>query len=126
MAIVKPMTKEQADRFDKGVDPDTGKPVAVAADATATGVDRAGAARAAGAPPASAAPASLSLDRTDLNPYGQKVFGRLVADAIVKTQVELGPDLIGVPGGPTTVQPGGPAGARPVLVPSQPVPRPSM
>jgi hypothetical protein len=52
----------------------------------------------------------MSLDRTHLNPYGQKVFGRMVADAIVKTQVELGPDLIGVPGGPTTVQPGGPPG----------------
>ena len=68
---------------------------------------------------------AMPLDRTHLNPYGQKVFGRLVADAIVKTQVELGPDLIGVPGGPTTVQPGGPAGARPVPVPAQPAPRPS-
>jgi lysophospholipase L1-like esterase len=46
---------------------------------TATGVD----AVAGGRVPA--------MDRTHLNPYGQKVFGRMVADAIVKTQVELGP-----------------------------------
>jgi lysophospholipase L1-like esterase len=111
--MLKRMTQEQADKFDKGVDPDTGKPVAMAADATATGIDRAGSA------------AVVALDRTHLNPYGQKVFGRIVADAIVKTQVELGPDLIGVPGGPTTVQPGGPAGARPVPVPAQPAPRPT-
>jgi len=110
VAMLKRMTQEQADKFDKGNDPDTGKPVAAAADATATGV-------------AAAAPAPL--DRTHLNPYGQKVFGRLVADAIVKTQVELGPDLIGVPGGPTTVQPSGPPGSRPVPVPAQPAPRPS-
>ncbi|MGA1983212.1 MAG: GDSL-type esterase/lipase family protein [Acidobacteriaceae bacterium] len=109
-ALLNRGTQEQADKFDKGNDPDTGKPVAVAADATATGVD---------------APAPAALDRTHLNPYGQKVFGRLVADAIVRTQVELGPDLIGVPGGPTTVQPGGPPGSRPVPVPAQPVPRPS-
>ena len=110
VAMLKRMTQEQADKFDKGNDPDTGKPVVVAADATATGVD---------------ATAPAALDRTHLNPYGQKVFGRLVADAIVKTQVELGPDLIGVPGGPTTVQPGGPPGSRPVAVPVQPAPRPS-
>jgi lysophospholipase L1-like esterase len=105
VAMLKRMTQEQADKFDKGNDPDTGKPVAVAADATATGVD---------------ASATAALDRTHLNPNGQKVFGRLVADAIVKTQVELGPDLIGVPGGPTTVQPGGSPGSRPVAVPMQP------
>jgi hypothetical protein len=38
-----------------------------------------------------------TLDRTHLNPYGQKTFGRIVADQIVRTQVELGPDLIGEP-----------------------------
>jgi lysophospholipase L1-like esterase len=110
IAMLKRMTQQQADKFDRGNDPDTGKPVAAAADATATGVD---------------APAPAALDRTHLNPYGQKVFGRLVADAIVKTQVELGPDLIGVPGGPTTVQPGGPPGSRPVPVPAQPAARPT-
>jgi lysophospholipase L1-like esterase len=36
-------------------------------------------------------------DRTHLNPYGQKVFGRMVADQIVRTQVELGPDVVGEP-----------------------------
>jgi lysophospholipase L1-like esterase len=118
VAMLKRMSQELADRYDKGTDPDTGKPLAVAVDSTATGVDRAGAV-AGGAAPAAA------LDRTHLNPYGQKVFGRMVADAIVKTQVELGPDLIGVPGGPTTVQPGGPPASRPVPVPVQPASRPS-
>ncbi|SNT40147.1 Lysophospholipase L1 [Granulicella rosea] len=37
------------------------------------------------------------LDRTHLNPYGQKVFGRIVADNLVRTLVELGPDVIGEP-----------------------------
>ena len=108
VAMLKRMTQEQADKFDKGNDPESGKPVA---DATATGVD-------------AAAPAAL--DRTHLNPNGQKVFGRLVADAIVKTQVELGPDLIGVPGGPTTVQPGGSPGSQPVPVQVQPAARPNV
>ena len=105
VAMLKRMTQEQADKFDKGNDPDTGKPVIAAADATATGVDK---------------KAPDALDRTHLNPSGQKVFGRMVADAIVKTQVELGPDLIGVPGGTTTVQPDGPLASRPVPVPVQP------
>jgi lysophospholipase L1-like esterase len=81
------MTQEQADRFDKNADPETGKLVATpAADnvtATASGIDR----------PAAAA----ALDRTHLNPYGQKVFGRIVADQLVRTQVELGPDVVGEP-----------------------------
>jgi lysophospholipase L1-like esterase len=83
VAMLKHMTQEQADKFDKGVDPDTGKAAAVVegsptdvAVALATG-------------------GTIPLDRTHLNPHGQKVFGRLVADAIVRTQVELGPDLIG-------------------------------
>ncbi len=36
-------------------------------------------------------------DRTHLNAKGQAVFGRMVADNLVRTQVELGPDLVGVP-----------------------------
>jgi lysophospholipase L1-like esterase len=36
-------------------------------------------------------------DRTHLNPNGQKVFGRIVADQLVRTLVELGPDVVGVP-----------------------------
>jgi hypothetical protein len=41
-----------------------------------------------------------SLDRTHLNEQGKKVFGRLVADTLIKTQVELGPDVIGEPAKP--------------------------
>jgi lysophospholipase L1-like esterase len=37
------------------------------------------------------------LDRTHLDGYGKKFFGRIVADNIVRTQVELGPDVIGTP-----------------------------
>jgi lysophospholipase L1-like esterase len=37
------------------------------------------------------------LDRTHLNPEGQKVFGRMVADNVSRWLVELGPDVIGVP-----------------------------
>ncbi len=37
------------------------------------------------------------LDRTHLNDKGKKVFGRMVADALVRTQVELGPDVVGEP-----------------------------
>jgi hypothetical protein len=36
-------------------------------------------------------------DRTHLNAKGQAVFGRMVADSLVRTQVELGPDIIGQP-----------------------------
>jgi lysophospholipase L1-like esterase len=37
------------------------------------------------------------LDRTHLNQHGKEVFGRLIADNVIRTQVELGPDVIGVP-----------------------------
>jgi lysophospholipase L1-like esterase len=92
------MTQAQADRFDKNADPETGKlaasPAASAAPdnvtATASGIDR---------PAASAASVPAALDRTHLNPYGQKVFGRIVADQMVRTLVELGPDVIGAPAG---------------------------
>jgi lysophospholipase L1-like esterase len=36
-----------------------------------------------------------AIDRTHLNPDGQKVFGRIVAEQLARTLVELGPDLIG-------------------------------
>jgi lysophospholipase L1-like esterase len=36
-------------------------------------------------------------DRTHLNEKGQSLFGRIVADNLVRTQVELGPDVIGEP-----------------------------
>ncbi len=38
-----------------------------------------------------------AIDRTHLNDKGKKVFGRMVADNLVRTLVELGPDVIGVP-----------------------------
>jgi hypothetical protein len=78
------MTQEDADRFDRGLDHETGKPVPLpgsdAVATTASGVDK-----------------PAALDRTHLNPYGQKVFGRLVADNLVRTLVELGPDVVGEP-----------------------------
>jgi lysophospholipase L1-like esterase len=40
--------------------------------------------------------AAAKLDRTHLNAKGKEVFGRMVADALIRTQVELGPDVIGV------------------------------
>jgi lysophospholipase L1-like esterase len=36
------------------------------------------------------------VDRTHLNEKGKAVFGRIVADSLVRTQVELGPDVVGV------------------------------
>ena len=42
-------------------------------------------------------------DRTHLNPHGQEVFGRMVADALVRTQVELGPDVVGEVAGKSVV-----------------------
>jgi lysophospholipase L1-like esterase len=38
-----------------------------------------------------------TTDRTHLNPKGQALFGRMVADILVRTQVELGPNVIGEP-----------------------------
>lgn len=38
-----------------------------------------------------------AIDRTHLDDLGKKVFGRIVADDLVRTRVELGPDVIGVP-----------------------------
>ena len=32
-----------------------------------------------------------------LNAKGQALFGRMVADTLVRTQVELGPDVVGEP-----------------------------
>jgi lysophospholipase L1-like esterase len=36
-------------------------------------------------------------DRTHLNQHGKDVFGRMVADNVIRTQVELGPNVNGVP-----------------------------
>jgi lysophospholipase L1-like esterase len=38
----------------------------------------------------------VAIDRTHLDDAGKKVFGRMIADNIVRTRVELGPDVIGV------------------------------
>ncbi len=84
-AMLKDMTQQEADKFDKGIDPQTGKLEGIRApdgvSATASGVD---------------APVA-AFDRTHLNPYGQKVFGRIVADQLARTRVELGPDVVGEP-----------------------------
>ncbi len=68
VAMLKKMTQEEADKFDAELHPD-----------------------------AKAENAKPGLDRTHLNPYGQKVFGRIVADQVVRTLVELGPDVVGEP-----------------------------
>jgi len=65
------MTQEEADQFDAPVHPD--------------------------AKYENAGKPQPTLDRTHLNPHGQKVFGRIVAEQVVRTLVELGPDLIGAP-----------------------------
>ncbi len=39
--------------------------------------------------------APAKLDRTHLNARGQEIFGRMVADAVVRTQVELASDVVG-------------------------------
>ena len=72
--MLKKMTQEQADKFDAETGPD---PKAENSDA------------------AGANAFSVPLDRTHLNTYGQKVFGRIVADQPVRARVELGPDFLG-------------------------------
>ena len=62
------MTQEQVDQFDAVLHPD----------ATAE----------------NAAKSQPKLDRTHLNPHGQQVFGRIVAEQLVKVRPELAPDLI--------------------------------
>ncbi len=71
-AMLNRMGQEEADKLDK-----------------TNGGDIAGDAR--------TAVGKTAIDRTHLNPAGQKIFGRMVADAVVRTQVELGPDVIGEP-----------------------------
>jgi lysophospholipase L1-like esterase len=70
-AMLNKMGQEEADRFDALLHPD----------ATAE----------------NPAAVKTTLDRTHLNAYGQKVFGRVVADQLVRTLVELGPDVVGEP-----------------------------
>jgi len=49
--------------------------------------------------------AAPALDRTHLDEKGKAVFGRIVADNLVRTQVELGPDVIGLPVGAAAALP---------------------
>ncbi len=56
---------------------------------------------------------NAKLDRTHLNPMGQQLFGRMVADALIRTQVELGPDVIGEPAGKSVVPTFAPQQASP-------------
>ena len=49
----------------------------------------------------------VKLDRTHLDAKGQALFGRMVADTLVRTQVELGPDVVGVPKAASTAAAGG-------------------
>ncbi len=73
-ALLNHMTQEQADEFDAVAHVDAG-----------------------------AENKTTTLDRTHLNPHGQVVFGRMVADAVVRTQVELGPDVVGEAAGKSVV-----------------------
>jgi lysophospholipase L1-like esterase len=50
-----------------------------------------------GHPDAKAENTNPSLDRTHLNAHGKQVFGRIVAQLLVRTQVELRPDVVGDP-----------------------------
>ena len=74
-AYVNPLGQEQADSFDAATHPD--------AKAENT--------------------AAASKDRTHLNDKGKAVFGRMVADNVVRSQVELGPSVKGLPAGATPV-----------------------
>jgi lysophospholipase L1-like esterase len=71
------MTQEQADDFDMTNHPDA------KAESTST-----------------AAP-----DRTHLNEKGKAIFGRLIADNVIRSEVELGPNVIGLPEGSGPVLP---------------------
>jgi lysophospholipase L1-like esterase len=77
-ALLDKMTQEEADQFDAKAHPDAKaeNPAAVTAST--------------GSPVAQPA-----LDRTHLNAYGQRFFGRIVANELIRTQVELGPDVVG-------------------------------
>ena len=67
-AMLNGMTQEQADAFDATADPDE----------KAENADK----------------AAPKLDRTHLNPYGQMIFGRIVAETLARSRAELAPDVI--------------------------------
>lgn len=62
------MTQEQADRFDAVFHPD-----------------------------ANSENKNQGPDRTHLNHDGQMLFGRMIADNVIRTEVELGPNVVGLP-----------------------------
>jgi lysophospholipase L1-like esterase len=64
-----------------------------------------------------APPDRAQLDRTHLDDEGKRVFGRMVADSMVRTLVELGPDVIGVHAAQT--QPVPQANAGPQALPGR-------
>jgi pectin methylesterase-like acyl-CoA thioesterase len=85
------MTQEQADALDAQAHPD------------------AAAENGAGAKP----------DRTHLNERGKALFGRMVADNVIRTEVELGPNVKGVPSTPTLPLPTKAADTLPVVTVSR-------
>lgn len=46
---------------------------------------------------------AVKPDRTHLNNQGKAIFGRMVADNVIRTQVEFGPNVNGLPEGTTPV-----------------------
>ena len=68
-AYLRRLTQEQADEFDMEGHPD----------AAAEGA------------------AKAKPDRTHLDEAGKKLFGRMVADNVIRSEVELGPNVVGVP-----------------------------
>jgi len=77
--LLNTMSQEQADQFDATAHPD----------AKAENANK----------------ANPAIDRTHLNDHGRQVFGRMVADALIREQVELGPDVIGEPKSATPTSP---------------------
>lgn len=73
-AMLNRMTQEEADKFDAAVHPD--------------------------AKAENAGKSQPTLDRTHLNPQGQQVFDRIVAEQLVQSRPELRPDLIEAPAPP--------------------------
>jgi lysophospholipase L1-like esterase len=59
----------------------------------------------AGHPDAKAESGAEKPDRTHLNEKGKALFGRMVADNLVRTQVELGPNVVGVPTADSAIAP---------------------
>lgn len=85
-ALLNKMTQEEADKFDADQHPDAKAENPATVNAVAP-------------------ESQPKLDRTHLNAHGQQVFGRIVADQLIRTQVELGPDVIGEPAVATPAKP---------------------